>query len=160
MFSKEQSNGSFHECSELIGKNIAKHDRHIQTVITIGKDDIKKEMFELLTKRNYKQSKLSQSNEKHASHEMIQTIIPNRNDQRRINVLNRELKEANEEIEEMDGLIKTSWNRLKEEKDKKREAIRRYRISRSASIELEKHYYGLKKELSVFKCKETGWIER
>ena len=76
---------------------------------------------------------MSGGSEKQAKQKHIQTDMSRRKKVKNIDALNRELKEANDEIDEMDGLILTSWNRLEEEKDKKREALRRYRISRSAS---------------------------
>ena len=63
----------------------------------------------------------------------VETYISRRMQVAQVNVLNRELKDADEEIEEMNEMILRGWERLGDEKLKKESAIRRYRIVRSSS---------------------------
>ena len=63
----------------------------------------------------------------------VQPYVSRRTQHERVSVLNRELKERDEEIEEMNEMILRSWERLGDEKLKKESAIRRYRIVRSSS---------------------------
>lgn len=71
-----------------------------------------------------------------------------------------ELQEKEEEIEDMNQLILKTWERLGDEKLKKESAIRKYRIERSASQELVKHYAETEDELAAYQCPRNGWIER
>ena len=50
------------------------------------------------------------------------------------------MKEARSEIVEMDEEIQKSWKKLNDEKQKKQNAIKRFRIERSASQELDTRY--------------------
>jgi hypothetical protein len=60
------------------------------------------------------------------------------------------LKEAHEEIEQMDDMVLRSWEMIGDEKLKKESAIRRYRIARSASQELVTHYQAVEDKLSAY----------
>ena len=100
---------------------------------------MKMDMLQLLSKRNYSKSDMSHNTEKHETGKTILSDVPTRNGKRYATVYNRELREAKEEIEEMNDMILRSWERFGEEKLKKQSAIRRYKISRSASQELVTH---------------------
>ena len=60
----------------------------------------------------------------------------------------------------MNDIILTAWDKLKGEKDKKRNAIKRFRIERSVSQELDVRYREVEHELAYYKCEQNGWIER
>ena len=121
---------------------------------------MKIEMLELLSKRNYSKSDMSHNAKKHETGKPVQSDGPILKNKSYGTVFNRELKDAKEEIEEMNEMILRSWERLGDEKLKKQSAIRRYRIVRSASQELVTHYKKVEDELAAYKCEENGWIER
>jgi hypothetical protein len=70
------------------------------------------------------------------------------------------LVDANEEISNMDVMIKDAWREIKEEQKVKRYAQRELRDERSASQELVKHYSGIQNELNAFKSNRDGYIKR
>ena len=72
----------------------------------------------------------------------------------------KELKDAREEIENMDAMVKDAWRELKEEQKIKRYAQKELRDERSASQELVKHYSQAEAELSAFKSNRDGYIKR
>jgi len=76
---------------------------------------------------------MSKGNEKLETGKQVQAYASVRTQLKRNCALNRELKDANEEIEEMNDMILRGWERLGDEKLKKESAIRRYRIVRSSS---------------------------
>ena len=107
-------------------------------------------MLELLSKRNYSKSDMPHSTEKHEMCKPVQQDISNLKGSRYATAFNKELKEAKEEIEEMNDMILRSWERLKDEKLKKQSAIRRYRIVRSASQEMVAHYQKTEDQLTAY----------
>jgi len=64
------------------------------------------------------------------------------------------------EIEDMNDMILRSWKMQEEQKRKKQNAIRRFRIERSASQELATRYNKIEHELAEYKCEQNGWVER
>ena len=60
----------------------------------------------------------------------------------------------------MNDIILSAWDKLKTEKHKKQNAIKRFRIERSVSQELDVRYRKVEHELAHYKCEQNGWIER
>ena len=139
---------------------IPKQDKNIQTDIVVGDDDIKKTTLELLTKRHYSKSEMSNNKKQLESDRSLQPDIYIEKWSRQGRAINRELKEAKEEIEDMNDMILRSWKMQEEQKRKKQNAIRRFRIERSASQELATRYNKIEHELAEYKCEQNGWVER
>jgi hypothetical protein len=64
MIRMEQSPLWFDIRQKRSGSDIPRIDKHIQTDIVVGSNEIKQEMFELLSKRNYSKSDISKNHEK------------------------------------------------------------------------------------------------
>ena len=60
----------------------------------------------------------------------------------------------------MDKTIRDGWFKLESEKIKKQSAIRRYRIERSASEELIRHYQHVEDELDKYENPKHGYIDQ
>ena len=72
----------------------------------------------------------------------------------------KELKEAEKEVWNMDAMVKDAWFELKEEQKAKRYAQKELRDERSASQELVRHYSKAEAEISAFRSNKEGYVKR
>ena len=92
------------------GRDIVSRDQHSQTNIVVGSCEIKKDMMELLGKRDYPQFKRSQNKEHDQSQMSVIEPLSRRKQALKVTALEKELDDANAEIEEMNMMILKSWD--------------------------------------------------